>query len=383
MRSMLLGLSFVAALLLFGGLGMEGCTTPPKSETPTNNDGGTTDTAPKDEKKSSGPCVPGATINECDGDGTPCTAQRDCDQISGKDLDGTCHAKLCVPKPTVEAKAPEKTLDLSCLDNPPSLPSGPEKAVWVGPVETFGLASNTVGVTVDIFDYAADPDLKTPLATYVSEEASDKGGACAEKCAEDRACFYGRCVKKKDDGNDIGYFELKDIPTNKLVVLRTQGPNLVTTVQYLLWIPADKTQKVGETDVFYDRAFAITVLTRGLIPPTAGIRLPKPDEAVVAGEVHDCKDQIVEGAKVSLSLTPQKLAYFNGDAENPDPDQEYTNTDGIYAALNLKSPTPTDIEIRATVLVGGKIKQIAKFKAKVFPDAATIVTTLPWYPGIE
>lgn len=382
-------------VLIGAGLATKGCNPPKPTETAsepttTKDSGDTTDTPTSQDappvRRRTGPCAPGNLINECTGTGD-CTAQRDCDALTGKDIPGVCVAGVCVPKPTNDAKIEKGTIDLSCVETRPELPKGPEKATWWGPVETFGLDSNTTSVTVNAYDYAADPGLENPIATFESVLPT-KNSDCATKCAEDRVCYFGQCVRpNSSDGQEIGYFQLKDLPTNKLIVLTTTGPSLVKTVQYNLWIPADKVQKITvdgkEMDVYKERAFAVTTLSRALIPPAASVRLPKETEAVLAGEIQDCQGKQIEGARVSLSLTPLKLTYFNGEGDNPDPDQEWTNKDGIYAALNIKVPDPGDILLRAVVKHNGKNVVAGKFKARLFANGVSIVTTRPWYPGIE
>lgn len=385
----------IGLLLALGGV-LQGCPSKPapsENTTPTdggNNptDGTTTDTGGKSNPGPvTGACKIGTPANVCEVAGK-CYAQRDCDALTGRNLDGTCADGLCVAKPTNEAKIENGTIDISCIDSPPELPKGPEKATWWGPVETFGLDSNTSGVLVEIFDYEGDPELKSPLATMTAETPKENS-TCESACAADRVCFFGKCVKSQNsDGLEIGYFSLKDLPTNKQLVIRTSGPNLVSTIQYNLYIPADKVTTVKLSDgndamVFEERAFAVSKLTRGLIPPTAGIRIPKSDEAVIAGEIQDCKGKQIEGARVAISLTPMKLTYFNGEGDNPDPDFEWTNKDGIYAALNVKVSGTGEVIMRALAKVNGEERIVGKFKARLFKDAVTILTTTPWYPGIK
>lgn len=390
---------------------LEGCTTDVKpTEKKVVHDAGVADkqvadSAPRDTKQPDSPAVtdestpkeskepvekiadtppkPPVRVNECKGSGA-CQALRDRSSLGGKSLPGMCHNGLCAPEASVDAKVKKGSVDLSCVTTPPTLPKGPDKATWFGPVETFGLKSNTVGVKVEIFDYAGDPDLKTPLATYTSE-LPKKTGDCPTKCAADRLCFYGQCVR--DDDQETGYFVLKDLPTNKQLVIRTSGDNLVSTVQYNLWIPADKVKvvKVDGKDVqaYKERSFAITKLTQRLIPTVAGVPMPTAKEAVLAGEIQDCSGKQIEGAHISLSVLPTKTAYFNGNGSNPDPNQKWTNTDGIYVALNIPVTAPGDVVFRAVAKVGGKQVVVGSFKAKIFEGAASILTTRPWYPSVK
>ncbi len=347
-------------------------------------DGTTADTGATPDTTPAGSCKPGEAINACTG-AAVCKATRDCSLKGGKDLAGSCVNSLCVPDPSADAKVKVNgkftgTPDLSCLTTAPALPAGPAKATVWGKVTVFGLEETTVGAKLEIFDEGADPDLKTPLGTHTTVAAKAAGTTCTAACGSGKVCMHGKCVKDKDGKfNPIGYFQIKDIPTNKLLVFRASGTGFAATVQYNLWLPADK---VGADSMIYEEAYVISDLSKKLIAAAAGVSSIPPGAAAIAGEIHDCKDDVVKGATVSLSLLPQKLTYFDN-AGMPDTSATSTHEDGLYAAVNIKPPAGGVMTVAAAARVGGKATRLASYKVKVFADAITIFTSTPWFPGMK
>jgi len=328
-------------------------------------------------------CKTGVAINACTGTAT-CKATRDCSLKGGKDLPGTCVDKLCVPDPASEATVEDSSgkftakPNLKCLTTAPALPTGPSTATVWGLVEIFGLEESTVGVKVEIFD-ATDTTLSKPLGSHTAIAAA-KVGTCSTPCASDRTCMNGKCVKPKDSkSNPIGYWEIKGLPTNKLLIFRTTGSGFVKTVQYNLWLPANK---VGTDSKIYEEAYAVSELSKKLIAAASGVSGIPAGAAAIAGEIHDCDAEVIKGATVSLSLLPQKMAYFDGKGM-PDTSAAATYEDGLYAAVNIMPPTGGDLTVTVGGKVGGKTVKIASYKVKVFPDAITVLTTTPWYPGMK
>ncbi len=325
-------------------------------------------------------CSMGKAINACTG-AAVCKATRDCSS-AGSDLPGTCFDKLCVTDAASEARVEKNKKwdtapDLSCLTTAPSLPKGPTEATVWGPVEAFGMGDDTTGVKVEVFDAVKDTELKTPLASTTSAAAKDTGD-CAPACDSGKTCLNGSCVKDKDgDGNPIGYIKLEKIPTNTMLVFRATKTGIATTVQYNLWIKADKVTTKG---MYKESVYVVSNVTKNLIAAAAGAQILL-GTAAVAGEIHDCNNEMVKGARVTLSLLPQKLAYFNG-KEMPDQKQDETNTDALYAAVNIKPPAAgAEMRVAASARVQGKVVNIGDYTIKVFPEQITILTITPWYPG--
>ena len=327
-------------------------------------------------------CKTGEAINACTGTAA-CKATRDCSLKGGKDLPGTCVDQQCVPDPAAEAKievngAFTGTPNLACLTTPPTLPTGPATAAVWGKITIFGLEDTTVGLKVEIFD-ATDTTLSKALGSHTSVVAA-KVGTCSTACATDRVCMNNKCVKPKDGKfNPIGFFEITGIPTNKLLIFRVSGTGFASTVQYNLWLPADK---VGSDGKIYAEAYVVSDLSKKLIAAASGVSSIPAGAAAIAGEIHDCDDEVIKGATVSLSLLPQKLAYFDGKGM-PDTGAAATFEDGLYAAVNITPPTGGDMVVTVAAKVGGKTVKVASYKVKVFADAITVLTTTPWHPGMK
>lgn len=370
---MMLTTLLFASLLAFSTPSLHGCSGGG------NNNGGDGGTPEKKAPPKTCSQSLGEKINEGCEEGKDCEAQRDCTTLR-KPGKGICIEKLCVTKAEKDVVARNGNPDFSCVKTPPKLPDnkGKEKAVFWGPVESFGLDGATDGVKVELYRY----DNNAPLSssTLVGEMTSTKdsdGSKCTPDCPADRICYQGSCVKNSDsENNAIGYFAIKDVPTNELLVIKTTGSNLVPTIQYGIWAPADKV-KDGR---YKRRAFVITVLSKGLIPPSAGIQRIAKGNGAIAGEIHDCNDDIIQNARTSFNLMGQKLAYFDPETDRPDPQLNETTKNGIYSFLNIKIPGDSAINMRAMVKSGGKDVQIANFNARLFPDSITILTSLPWFP---
>ena len=377
MRSFFICLATTFTIVLFGQFSLQGCSTPPT----VSNDAGTgnKDAGTNPPKTLRCSTSLGTNVNADCTDGKDCVSQRDCTTLNKTTNKGICLSKICATLPTEDAttgKDGKGTPDLSCLDKAPELPKGPEKATYWGPVETFGLDKDTDGIKVEIFEYNDNGKLDKPIGSTTSTNEDDK--SCKDACTGGKICFQGSCHKKStSDNNKVGYFAIKDVPTNKLLVFRTSGPELVTTIQYFLWVPADKV-KDGR---YKERAFVITNTTKSLIPPSAGISAIHPGNSAIAGEIQDCTGKQIENSTVTLSVLSNKLAYFNAETERPDRTLNATSNSGIYSALNIKVANEGVVRLVAAAKVGGKTKLVADFKARLFPDGITILTTNPWFPG--
>ncbi|MCB9640606.1 MAG: hypothetical protein H6727_17050 [Myxococcales bacterium] len=380
-------LMLLLCLVCVGGLSwsMQGCTEPTKESEKTTDAGEVVaEKVSEPIPEETGPtCKTGEAVNACQGDGTACKSQRDCDKAKGYDQDGTCFSGVCAvnaEKASVLTKD-EMEPDLSCIDTPPALPQGPEKATWWGEVESFGLEGDTPGLKVAIYEHQEFMEKGTSatvLGTDTAKAVTDEGG-CTPTCADGRVCSKGTCVRTSTkSGYKIGYFEIKDLPTNKRLVVIAEGTGYIQTVLYNLWIPADKVDANG---FFQESVFAISEVTKTLIPALAGISQIEPGNSAIAGEVQDCQGKQLYGATVTLSLRPEKLSYFNGKGDQPDPTQNETNKDGTYGALNIKPDASGKMKVIFAAKVSGQMKKLLDYEVRALPDAISILTVRPWYPG--
>jgi hypothetical protein len=116
---------------------------------------------------------------------------------------------------------------------------------------------------------------------------------------------------------------------------------------------------------------------------------------VIAGEIHDCNDVIIEGASVSFGSFDSgsmSIAYFDCNTEDPKPDLRNTSTatDGLYVLLNV----PTDVGANEHVITAGirepgcagadcTCRSAGSRTVKSFPDSVTIVTLRGDFPVIQ
>ncbi|MBU49220.1 MAG: hypothetical protein CL920_11035 [Deltaproteobacteria bacterium] len=385
LRSAMFGLSMFLMCFMFAVVPLTGCGD--NNKTTEKSDEATTDAStPTEQNTGFRTCEPGEKINDCQGSGD-CKAERDCDRLRGYEQAGMCFDNMCGMTPkkqdaTIQKDKKEAKPDWSCLTSTPALPSGPEKTTLWGRVEAFGLSSDTTGLKVEVFkqaDFLKDPNTATPIGTYTSDVPKSQDG-CTETCGERHICYNKKCVKIEDSsGYAIAIYDVKDVPTNTLLAVRTSGDGFVATIQYNLWVPADKVKD----DLFELRSFVISEVTKSLIPATAGISKIADGNAAIAGEVQDCSGEQVQGVTVNISARAQKLGYFNGDGDQPDPEQNETNRDGTYAALNIKVPENGDINVLFVANIDGKPTKLLKYGIKLFPDAISVLTVTPWHPGLK
>ncbi len=382
---------WIGLVWLFSGVGsMQGCAPPSQGEgaevTADGGEGGiekVTEAVAENVGETGPTCQTGEGVNACQGEGTACKSQRDCDKTKGYDQTGTCLSGLCAlnaEKASVLTKD-EMEPDLGCIETPPALPQGPAKAAWWGEVEAFGLEGDTPGLKVTVYDHQEFMDkgsAATPLGTDTAKAATDEGG-CTPACADGRVCWKKTCVRTAlKSGYKVGYFEVKDLPTNKRLMIAVEGKGYIQTLLYNLWIPADKVNADG---LYQERVFGISEITKTLIPALAGISQIEPGNAAIAGEVQDCQGRQLYGATVTLSQRPEKLSYFNGKGDQPDPTQNETNKDGTYGALNIKPDASGKLKVVFAAKVGGNVKKLLEYELRMLPDAISILTVRPWYPG--
>ncbi len=136
---------------------------------------------------------------------------------------------------------------------------------------------------------------------------------------------------------------------------------------------------------------AVTLLTENLILAAQLLELV-PGTTTIAGRIGDCGDNDVSNAIVRAfhedgteiiagpEVTDQRFQYFDG-AENPDASAVFTNTDGLYVAVNIPTTEAELIRVEAWAYTGtgttGTPTRIGCEAVNAFPDGVSIVNIGP------
>lgn len=280
-------------------------------------------------------------------------------------------------------------IDLGCVGSPVVL----EQSVAVrvqGCVDVFGIGGlASRGIKVALFD--ADQDPKTDVPAHgevdiaVAEDAANLD--CAGADASTAACMAVACAKK-------GAYAMADIPVHVPLTMKVHAPGDPGVIDtYSFGIVFDYGTEVAADGVVDYEANVIYDDTYFSIPSLAGQQVEGRDtigdgvgRGIIAGEVHDCDDVIVQGATVATNQADSatKVTFFNGDTEDPEPNllRGSTNTDGLYVILNVTTePGKETHVVSGTILdpacADGETCQclsVGSRTVKAYPDSVSIVT---------
>jgi hypothetical protein len=281
----------------------------------------------------------------------------------------TCTPELlCADIPSEEAVAvapkgePVGQPDTACYLDPPETGVGPAEVKVTGCVDVFGLASNTIDLEVT---YYRDGMLDDPIA----------GPAVA---VDDIDCESG------------GYYELAGVPTNKLLARKVACPasmpdcGFKDTWQFDVYLDAS-TAAGGAISGRNNAEANVQVVSEAtwlLIPRTLGLSAGiQKGRGMAAGRVKDCDLNHIMGAVAGISAPARVLAYFNGaegalddqgneKASDPDPARTSTNSDGLYAAVDV---APGPASINSQILVNKSVISLGVHKIEVMPNALSIL----------
>lgn len=305
---------------------------------------------------------------------------------------GTPQIRTCtvdgveMPKPLAHATTQAGNApDLSCVDNPVQLEAG-SSVTAEGCVDIFGLGGKAkTGLRIAFYDATQDPTVDQPQ--YGDTEILTKSGGSEEAAA---------CSKE-------GWYTKDALPTNRPLIIKVYdtatGPaqTAIPTYTYLEILPAEL---VVDGVIEYE-ANLIYKTTYDSIPTLGGRRVDGQQiiydgegRGVIAGEVHDCNGELVEGASVSSSRMDSntRVAYFNGDEDDPSPDLGITTTnyDALYTVLNAATDEgANDHEIVAAILdpacTEADLADCECVKAggasiRVFPDSVSIFSPEGTFP---
>lgn len=279
--------------------------------------------------------------------------------------------------------------NLSCYTgfdpaNPPQLEPSQMVTVW-GVVDVFGTGGDADNIQVQIFAQNSDGSLGPMLGEAIA-----------------RVSFYSEEDVELSSGGEVrqrrrlGGFKIDNIPTERPVVVRTQGdPNFFghPVYDYTVAIrnreinhpmPPPEMNITGPAVRIRPRTLANADWTT--IPSTAALPTGIPaGHGVLAGEVHDCDDVRLSNAMVYSNPPPhfENTVYFSNNDTRPLPDTSRNNHGtqllGLYALLDLD---PGPVQIAALGYNSdGELVHVGSYRARIFPDAVTVVTLRglrPW-----
>lgn len=274
--------------------------------------------------------------------------------------------------------------DLSCVDNPAQL-NGSREVTVEGCVEIFGLGGKAKqGLKIAFFDVSQDPRTDTPA--YGETEILTKAGGSAEAA---------NCPKE-------GWYSIDGVPTNKQLIIKvyegsSPSQTAIPTYTYFEHFPDGDVVE----GVYTYEANLIYATTYSTIPTLSGRQIDGGNviydgvgRGVIAGEIHDCKGELVQGASVASKRADSQtgVAYFNGDDEDPKPDPAMlaTNFDALYVVLNAQTDEgANDHEIVAAVLdpacteedlADCECVKAGGATVHVYPDSVTLLSPDGSYP---
>lgn len=286
--------------------------------------------------------------------------------------------------------------DVSCFGNP-RIVGASTPVTLEGCVDIFGVGNRAQrGITVSVYDGAADPQTGVPLATgqvFIRDDAASLTGGCAAN-ADAPACLAFNCSSE-------GYYRLDGtIPSNTPVTMKIAAANSTNVIDTYLWGLVFFDEDATDGVIEYEAAL-IFASTYASIPTLSGRQInggqtigDGEGRSVIAGEVHDCADVIVGDAIVGMSdfdAGTMTLAYFDGDLDDPKPDLTRSTSagDGLYAILNV----PADAGSNSHRIVGGfrdactgddcTCISLGERTVLTFPDSVSIVTLRGDFPVIQ
>jgi hypothetical protein len=275
------------------------------------------------------------------------------------------------------------TLDRSCMGNPRSIAEGAPITVE-GCVDIFGLGGEAKsGINVALFRAGQDPAVDNPIVPEVEVAIADDSVAfdCEGADASEPACLATDCDKK-------GYYRITGAPSNVPVTMKVSkaGDNTVIdtyTFDVVFW------EEDAVDGAYTYEASLIYRSTYDSIPTLAGKIVDGQQDigdgvgrGVIAGEIRDCADLVIQGAAVTSSEfdSSSKITYFDGNEEDPKPDLRRfgTNEDGLYVLLNANTAAGSNVHtITAGMADPDDAEQclaLSSRTVRAYPDSVSIVT---------
>jgi hypothetical protein len=229
-------------------------------------------------------------------------------------------------------------------------PGASKKVTLSGVVKIFSHGCESKQVQIDVFE-AASGDLGASAGSVTTPASCMAGGVATQNadCGTRYECKYS----------------IPNVPTEKELVVKLSGPLWTEMYTYGVFIPNGGPSQ-RDLVVMASDDFNVIVQAATGGPPTPG-------NGAVFGEVHDCGDVRLMSAVAAISQPDKLLAYFTPNEDHPLPDlaAKGTAATGLYAAFDVPSGP---VSAAAEGNVGGSMKTLGFQRAKVFPDAVTLIT---------
>jgi hypothetical protein len=317
--------------------------------------------------------------------------------------------------------------DFTCVDDPPGPgPSDPATVTLTGFVDVFSSGPSANGARIQLYrasalESAGTIEEATPLAEQdIVLDATTLIEARA--CPKETDFMQGQCVVPTDDCSgqcdkvlgagtfcyettceDLQRWEVRyaipNVPTNEFLVVRTVGldaqGNPQTTgntwsplFQYNVYLATNDRACASVDDSDCIDTTATPALYRSevnllssqdymTIPTSAGLSAGiTTGHGAIAGEVHDCDSSRIQHVQIGFEQgrPPRVLAYFNGNPVKTLPRLQQaalgTNLLSLYAGLDL---APGPVSVVAIGVEGGALREVGRFRARIWPDSTTLV----------
>ncbi len=279
------------------------------------------------------------------------------------------------------APAGQTDVDLGCLDNPGTLGT-PQDVSIEGYVKLFSTGDDSSGVKIEIFKEGANGALGalvgTPVVTMDTDPYMDPKPTWSTKCPQ--------------DGCTLRHFKYDGVPTETPLIVKTSDANASQKwselYDYNVYFANSKVQNDADAGVPYVEydANAVAATDVNTVASAAGGFTVKPNEGVIAGEIHDCGDVRLSGATVNTDYRPEgDIFYFGENESDPLPDKTRTAPGlgtsklGLFGGLNY--PTGTPIRVSAVGLYQGQKVLVGTYIVQVYPGAVTALSIRgrrPW-----
>lgn len=303
---------------------------------------------------------------------------------------------ISIAKPDALAvRADGGALELACMGEPEVL--GQSTSVRLqGCIDVFGLGGRAEpGIRVEIFSADKDPKSDAPDigSTTIGVTTMAPGLDCAGADAGSAPCLALECTKE-------GAYVMENVPVHVPLIMKAYLPgdnSVIETYTFGVVFGAGDARVVdvaGVPTVKYS-ANVIYRSTYDTIPTLAGRQVEGQQfigdglgRGVIAGEIHDCADKVVQGATVTTSQADAstKITYFNGNVDDPKPDlrRSSTGADGLYVVLNASTDAGTNAHVVSAAILDPSCTDasdetcqcvsMSSRAVKVYPDSVSIVT---------